>query len=225
MNSAEMNADGTPSTRKAVLLALKRGGAQSVAQIAKGLGVTTMAIRVHLAVLQADGLVDFTEQRSKVGRPARFWGLKPKADNRFPDFHAELAAGMLQAIRSTFGEEGLERLMEEMTRQQLQNYRAQMPGSDASLDERVAALARIRREEGYMADWERHHDGTVMLVENHCSIAKAARICPNLCSCELSLFRAVMGDDVSLERVEHILSGDRCCTYRITDRDSGDGRI
>ena len=69
-----------------------------------------------------------------------------------------------------------------------------------------------------MAEWGRQRDGTLRLVENHCSIAEAARICPNLCAGELSLFRAVLGDDVSVERVEHILSGDRCCAYRISER-------
>jgi predicted ArsR family transcriptional regulator len=93
-----------------------------------------------------------------------------------------------------------------------------MPGPDAPIDERVATLARLRREEGYMAEWGRRGDGTLELVENHCSIANAARFCPKLCGGELSLFRAVLGDDVSVERVKHILSGDRCCSYCITDR-------
>ena len=69
-----------------------------------------------------------------------------------------------------------------------------------------------------MAEWGRQRDGTLRLVENHCSIAQAARFCPKLCAGELSLFRAALGDDVSVERVEHILSGDRCCAYRISER-------
>ena len=93
-----------------------------------------------------------------------------------------------------------------------------MPGPNAALEERVAILARIRREEGYMAETRRHRDGTMELVQNHCSIAKAARLCPKLCGGELSLFRTVLGDDVSVERTEHILAGDRCCSYCITSQ-------
>jgi len=125
---------------------------------------------------------------------------------------------MLQAIRSAFGDDGLERLTEGRTRQQAQNYRARLPGQDAPLEERVATLTGIRREEGYMPKWKRRRDGTIDLVENHCSISKAARFCPKLCAGELSLFRRVLGHDVSVDRVEHILSGDRRCTYRIADR-------
>jgi len=210
---------GTPGTgRERVLFVLKTHGPQTAARMAKRLGITPMAVRQHLAVLEGEKLVDFTDERRKVGRPARLWRLTSDADDHFPDCHAELAVGMLQAIRSTFGEQGLERLTAERTRQQVASYRTRMPGSDAPLDERVALLARIRREEGYMAESRRRRDGTLELVENHCSIEKAARLCPKLCGGELSLFRNVLGDDVSVERLEHILSGDRCCSYRITER-------
>jgi len=186
--------------------------------MAKSLGVTTMAVRQHLAVLEGEKLVDFTEERHTVGRPARLWRLTSNAYDRFPDCHAELAVGMLQAVQSAFGEQGLDRLTEERTRQQAQTYRARMPDPNAPLEDRLASLARIRREEGYMAEWKRRRDGTFELVENHCSIEKAARLCPKLCGGELSLFRTLLGDDVSVERIEHILSGDRCCSYRITER-------
>ena len=75
-------------------------------------GGTTMAVRQHLAALQEQGLVDYVDERRKVGRPARVWHLTPKANDRFPDRHAELAVGILQAVQSAPGEEGLERLVE-----------------------------------------------------------------------------------------------------------------
>jgi predicted ArsR family transcriptional regulator len=213
-----MLSDTPGSARERILFLLKTKGPQTAAQMAEGLGVTTMAVRQHVAILEGEMLVDFTDERRKVGRPARLWRLMPKAYDRFPDCHAELAVGMLEAIRSAFGEEGLERLTEERTRQQAQNYGTRMPGPGAPIEERVATLARIRREEGYMAEWKRGRDGTIELIENHCSIANAARLCSKLCAGELSLFRTVLGDDVSVDRVEHILAGDRCCAYRITDR-------
>lgn len=216
MYAVVMSSDARGTGRERVLYVLKTKGPQTAAQIAKRLGVTTMAVRQHLAVLEGEKLVDFTDERRKVGRPARLWRLTPDAYDRFPDCHAELAVGMLQAIERAFGEEGIERLTVERTRQQAESYRARMPGPNASLEERVATLARIRREEGYMAESRRNRDGAIELVENHCSIAKAARLCPKLCGGELSLFRTVLGDDVSVERTEHILSGDRCCSYCIT---------
>lgn len=213
-----MLSDGPGSARERILFLLKTKGPQTAAQMAEGLGVTSMAVRQHVAILEGGMLVDFMDERRKVGRPARRWRLTPKAYDRFPDSHAELAVGMIEAIRSAFGEEGLERLTEERTRQQAQSYGTRMPGPGAPIEERVTTLARIRREEGYMAEWRRGRDGTIELVENHCSIANAARVCSKLCAGELSLFRTVLGDDVSVDRVEHLLAGDRCCAYRIADR-------
>ena len=78
--------------------------------------------------------------------------------------------------RGAFGAEGLDRLISERTRHQLKEYRARMRGRE-SLEERVVALAAIRREQGYMAEWSRASDGTMLLVENHCPICAAASAC------------------------------------------------
>ncbi len=216
MQATPISLDAPSTGRERVLLVLKTKGPQTADQIARRLGVTTMAVHQHLAVLSGEELVNFTHNRHKVGRPARLWRLTPNAYNLFPDHHAELAVGMIQAIQSAFGNEGLNRLTEERMRQQITAYRSRMPEPSASLEERVIALARIRREEGYMAESRAHRDGSFEIIENHCSIADAARLCQNLCGCELSLFRTILGKDVAIERSEHILSGDRCCIYRIT---------
>lgn len=217
MYPTEMIFDVSGSARERILFLLKMHGPQTAAQMAKKLKVTTMAIRQHLSILEGELLVDFTDVRHKVGRPARLWRLTSKVSNQFPDCHAELAVGMIEAIRSTFGEEGLERLTKERTRKQIQNYNARMPNSGMSIEERVDVLSQIRCEEGYMAEWERKQDGTIKFVENHCSIENAACLCSKICTEELSLFRTVLGDKVSVNRVEHILKGDRCCAYHITD--------
>lgn len=218
MHHMLMKPDTPALGRDGVLLLLKMKGPQTAARMAKRLDVTTMAVRQHLSVLQEEGVVDYVTERRKVGRPARVWRLTPKAHDRFQDCHGELAVGMLQAVQSAFGEEGLERLIGERARQQIESYCGRMPGPGTPLEQRVAALARIRREEGYMAEWHRTRDGTIDLVENHCSIYGAARFCQMLCSAELSLFRAVLGDDVSVDRFEHLIGGDRRCAYRISKR-------
>lgn len=217
VSSSKISSDSPGSGRQRVLYVLKTKGPQTSARIAKRLGVTTMAVRQHLAVLEGEKLVDFTDDRRKVGRPARLWRLTPAAQDSFADHHDELAVEVLQAIERTFGKGGVERVTGERTRQQVESYRSRMPGPKVPLEERVASLARIRREEGYMAESRRNHDGTIELVENHCSIAKAARLCSKLCDGELALFRVVLGDRVSVERTEHILTGDRRCSFCVTE--------
>jgi len=213
-----MSSRSPAAGKERVLYVLKTRGPQTAARIARRLAVTVMAIRQHLAVLAGEQLVEYTDDRRRVGRPARLWRLTPKAYDRFPDCHAEFAVSMLQAIKGVFGDKALERLTSQWSRQQMQSYRARMPRAKATLAKRVALLTRLRREDGYMAESHSKSDGTITLVENHCSIGQAARLCPMLCARELELFRAVLGEDVAVDRAKHILAGDRCCAYIIANR-------
>lgn len=188
--------------------------------LARRLGLTAAAVHQQLAGLRRRELVDFTSQRQRVGRPAHLWSLTAAAHGRFPDTHAALAVTTLEAVRGVFGEEGLRRLNREWTRTQVAGYRPRVPpAEDASLEERVAALARIRREECFMAEWGgAGDDGELEIVQNHCPIAAAARCCPHLCAGELVLFRSLLGGEVTVTRVEHLLSGDQRCVYRISEQ-------
>jgi predicted ArsR family transcriptional regulator len=208
----------TKSARDRVLFHLKTKGPQTAAELARRLDVTPMAVRQHLASLSAEGLVASADERRKVGRPARLWTLTPAAAGRFPDSHSELTVDLLKAVRTTFGEEGLERLVTERGRQQRSAYAARLPGGEASVEARVAALASLRHDEGYMAEWQRDGEGSWLLVEHHCPVCAAAVACQGLCRDELAMFRDLLGDAVSVTRSEHLLSGARRCAYRIEAR-------
>jgi predicted ArsR family transcriptional regulator len=203
------------SARDKVLFQLKTRGPQTAGQLASRLGVTAMAVRQHLYTLAGDGLVAFADERRKVGRPARVWSITPAASSRFPDTHGDLTVELLKAVRTTFGEDGLDRLIGERSRQQREAYRSRMPAARAPLEERVAALARIRCEEGYMAEWSKDESGALVLSENHCPICAAATVCQGFCRDELAMFRELLGESVKITRTDHILAGARRCAYRI----------
>jgi predicted ArsR family transcriptional regulator len=212
-------------TEDRILYLLKSKGPQSAAQLAKRLGVTAMAVRQHLYGFGEQGLVAFADQRRPVGRPVRVWRLTERAAARFPESHAELTLEMIAAVRTTFGEEGLDRLLAERTRQQLHVYRKRIrEAGDGSLESRVRALAAIRREQGYMAESVTRADGSVLLRENHCPICVAAKSCQGLCREELRLFRAVLGTRTHVERTDHIIAGASRCAYVITPTDAGTPR-
>jgi predicted ArsR family transcriptional regulator len=203
-----------PSSRERILHLLKTKGPQTAAALARRLGMTAVGARQHLEPLEADGLVAYDERPRGIGRPAREWRLTEKAGVAFPDSHGELAVAMLGSMREAFGQRGLDRLVALRTKEQIRAYRERI-ARGAPLHRKVAALAAIRRAEGYMAEWSRDGKG-FLLVENHCPICAAARMCQGLCAGELELFRAVLGARV--ERTEHILAGARRCVYRIAAR-------
>jgi predicted ArsR family transcriptional regulator len=122
---------------------------------------------------------------------------------------------LLRGVETVFGLEGLEKLLGDRTQRQIQAYTAKLAEFTDDWQARVAAIARLRSQEGYMAEVIEQPANVLLLVENHCPICAAARTCQKLCGSELEVFRTVLGATVTVERVEHILQGDRRCAYRI----------
>jgi predicted ArsR family transcriptional regulator len=216
-----MSRDPRARARDRVLVLLKQRGPLSAAALARRLGISRVAVRQHLAALASEALVSYREQRGAVGRPARLWQATPVSSPALPDAHAEAAVELLTAARSSFGEAGLDRILGRRTRAQLARYRERSPDPGTPLELRVAALAALRTEEGYMAEWRYDGDGDedrFLLLENHCAVCAAAHACPGLCREELSLFRRLLGRNVTVERTDHLLSGAPRCGYRIRAR-------
>jgi predicted ArsR family transcriptional regulator len=202
-------------TRAAIVRLLKTEGALDSAQLARRLGLTAMAVRQHLYVLQEEKFVVAEERPGPIGRPAKYWRLTPAADRFFPTAYAELSVALIDAMSSALGAQGVERVLASRSRQQHASYSERIT-AHAPLHKKLHQLARIRTEEGYMAEVKREGKEGFLFIENHCPICAAAAFCKGFCETELELFRSVLGPDISVERVEHILSGQRRCAYRIT---------
>ena len=200
-------------TRRAIVKLLKAEGALDSARLAKKLRLTPMAVRHHLYALHQEKLVDVEERPVPLGRPAKYWRLTPEANRLFPDAYAELSVALIGAMGDAFGPSGVQRVLESRCARQRAEYRGRISTS-APLEEKLRQLARVRTDEGYMAEVKPDGDG-FLFIENHCPICAAANACQGFCSTELDLFRAVLGNGVTVERTEHIVSGDRRCVYRV----------
>jgi predicted ArsR family transcriptional regulator len=205
------------STRRAIVRLLKTEGAMPSAALARRLRLTTMGVRQHLYALQREKLVTAEERAGAIGRPAKHWRLTDQASALFPDAYAELNVALIKAVGDTFGEQGLRRVIASRESRQRIDYASRIVAS-APLKERLKQLAVIRTDEGYMAAVQPDGRGAFLFIENHCPICAAATACQGFCTTELDLFRAVLGPDVSVERTEHIVSGDRRCVYRVAGR-------
>jgi predicted ArsR family transcriptional regulator len=214
--SAKTQAPGERKTRRSIAKLLKTEGPIDSAQLARKLGLTAMAVRQHLYALQAEGLVTAEERPVPIGRPAKFWSLTREADRLFPEAYAELSVALIDSVKDAFGAEGLERVLTSRCARQRADYGKRIRPGD-SLAKKLQELAKVRTEEGYMAEVRKEGDGSYLLVENHCPICAAANACQGFCSTELELFKSVLGPEVTVERAEHIISGDQRCVYRVKE--------
>jgi len=203
------------STRRRIVKLLKTEGPMDSAKLAARLGVTPMAVRQHLYALEREKLVDVEARPGPIGRPAKYWTLTTEANRLFPEAYAELSVSLINSVTDAFGPSGMTRLLDARLVKQRVNYGARVDRS-APLKKRLQQLANVRTDEGYMAEVNPAGRNAFLFVENHCPICAAATVCQGFCAIELDLFRSVLGPDVSVEREEHIIGGDRRCAYRIT---------
>lgn len=215
MSAKAHKKQATARTRRTIVHLLKQEGPLDAQTLAAHLHLSAMAVRQHLYALHEAQLVTYSEAPRPIGRPVKLWQLTPAADRFFPEGYAELTLSLLTSVTEAFGQAGLERLLDLRTQQQIEAYRRQMVGEDV-LPQRLAALATIRTNEGYMAAVQPQADGSFLFIEKHCPICAAAVACTGLCGKELEVFQAVLGADVVIVRTEHIVVGARRCVYKVT---------
>lgn len=201
--------------RIGVLEYVKREGPVTAETLAAILRVSGMAVRQHLEHLESDGLVEHETRGGGRGRPSKLWRPTEKAESYFANSHAALAVELISQIRKALGEESLDRLIALRTTEQERAYLSRIPRG-RSLRSRLERLARMRSQEGYMAEVRKEGVDAWLLLEHHCPICSAARSCSGICREELELFQRVLGKDVRVERVSHILAGAARCAYRVT---------
>lgn len=204
-----------PQSQQAILQRLKVRGPQSVKILANQLAITTMGVRQHIAELETRGLVAQTaETRQTRGRPVHYWQLTARGHQQFQDTHDECLAGLISAIALEHGESGLEQLVARQSQSLEQRYREALGTAGPELEVKLQRLAELRDADGFMAEIRLLPDGW-MLIENHCPIMKAAQSCGQYCASELDMFRSLLDNAASVDRVDHVLAGARRCAYKI----------
>lgn len=199
------------STRQTVLTLLKTNGQMNAGELARQLQITEMAVRRHLGTLERDGLIAPTIVRQAMGRPTHMFSLTEQAELLFPKNYHVLALDLLEEL-----EEDPEtavvigKLFEGRKRKLFDRYAHRMEGK--TLQEKVAELAVIQNDGGYMVQMENDAEGLV-LHEYNCPIAHVANRYQQACQCELALFEQLLGTEV--ERTECLAKGGGKCSYRI----------
>ena len=94
-------------------------------------------------------------------------------------------------------------------------YRKELENTDPKLNSQIIRLAELRNEEGYMAEVRLLPEGW-LLTQNHCPIYSAAKHCSHFCEAELACFQQALGAQADIERVDHVFTGSRRCTFKIT---------
>jgi len=202
------------STRRAVLVSLKRHGVLRAGELAGLLGITVAAVRQQLGRLEEDGLVSHRSDPAGRGRPAHLYELTPMAEALFPKRYGDLTTELLGYLGGPDSTQ-VAALFERRGRRRLDDARPRLAGR--TLDDQVGELTRILDEDGYLADLERLEDGGWRITEHNCAILTVATGYRQACSSELAFIRDALPAG-NVERVAHLLDGAHVCSYEVYPR-------
>jgi DeoR family suf operon transcriptional repressor len=203
-----------PVRRRELLMTLKRLGRARAEDLAGELEVTVSAVRQVLGALEGQGLVTHSESRVERGRPKHIFSLTDAGDSLFPRRYGDLTNEVLGYI-SERDPALLADLFERRRTRRVENARARL--AQGTFADRVAKLAAILDEDGYLADFTARDDGSYLITEHNCAILDVARRYGHACSSEISFLREAM-PDASIDRVLHIIDGAHVCAYAVTQR-------
>ena len=211
-------AEGFSEPKKKLLYYLKIMQQAGLEELASVMKVSRMAVHKHFALLQQRGLVESTEIRGRVGRPRLVYRLTSQSKSVFPKSYSAIATYALDFIEKNMGKEAVERVLYERQSELFDQYYKRLKGLD--FDKQVKELARIRDEEGYIAESKKSKgDGKHILLEYNCPIIHIAEKHWEACSTETELFEKLLG--AKIETTHRAAKGDSVCKFIIKERREG----
>ena len=207
-----------------MLYTVRQFGDASADDVAGRVGITVSGARQHLEALIAERLVAAAEvprPPGQRGRPALSYHVTELADALFPKAYGALTNELLGYLCDE-DEHTVERLFARRRETRIANALGRL-APKRSLKAKVEELAAILDDDGYLATAETIGRGRYRIVEHNCAIASVARRYGQACVSELEFIRAVL-PDASVERVSHMVQGDRHCAYEIRPTRSLAGR-
>jgi DeoR family suf operon transcriptional repressor len=203
-----------PDARHQILKHIKTQGEAGAESIAAALGITVSGARQHLTAIERDGLITHRDQRDGPGRPRHLYALTAAGDALFPRAYAELTNELLEYVDDE-DPQLLARIFARRARRRLEQARARTQGHPFA--EKVAIIARILDEDGYLADFAERDDGTFVISEHNCAVLSVAQRYSLACSSELEFLSQAL-PEAEVERIAHRIGGAHVCAYHVRPR-------
>ena len=185
---------------QARLLGLLRRSRHTITTIAETLGLTDNAVRMHIAALHRDGIVEQVGSlRDTGGKPARLYGLTREGEELFAKAYALVLGKLVEEIVRTQGRDGAVKLLRAVGAQA-----ATGAPKGTNPKQRMEAAAHVFRDLGSDAEIEKTADGW-RLQGYGCPLSAVTAGHPELCELGKALVEEVVGEPVTecCQRGEH----------------------
>jgi len=200
--------------KRKILYYLKVMNRAGLNDLSKAMKISRMAVHKHLSDLQNRGLVESIEIRKGVGRPTMQYSLSSTGKTAFPKSYGDIAIHALDYLEKKMGKDAVESVLRERQKELVEKYSIRM--KDMEFDDKVKELARIRDEEGYIAESKKDRKrNSHTLLEYNCPIIMIAEKHWEACSIETELFENIL--DAKVEVIHRAAKGDSICKFLIKE--------
>ncbi len=188
---------------------LQRHNRATIKDLERLLGVTTTAVRQHLASLLSEGYVYRQSVPAGVGRPHHTYVLTDKARELFACHCDDLALTLLQEVFAVEGRERaqmlLDRVGDRLARRYAGSVRAPL------LQQRVDEMAQALEQRGVLTDIVEHDGDTIVLTAYNCPFHELAQEHREICAMDERMLQQVLGTEVRLDSC--IMDGHARCAF------------
>jgi predicted ArsR family transcriptional regulator len=196
------------SSASIILQHLRRHGQATIKDLEGVLGVSSTAVREHLAHLQSQALVSPSTVRSGPGRPRLVYALTDKAQRLFPKHYDLLIHLLLQEIASAEGRHKVEHLLQRVSLRLANDYADHMSSADIHI--RLTELRTKLEAQGIPVEVQPSGDGIRIFS---CPYHNVAQSHSEVCDMEKQMLEQVLGQKVV--QGHSLLEGDHHCCFHI----------
>jgi predicted ArsR family transcriptional regulator len=205
------------SVREHILILLKKKGSLSIADLAKEMHLTSMAVRQHLFRLEYRGLVDHTTRKNTsgrstfVGRPVYLYHLTEEGEGGFPRAYEHFLLDTFEAIEHNLSSAQITKILKwrsERVTKQAKEYLS----SHESLHSKLHGVKEFFEHNGDLLeieDGDRHYRLKIF----HCGIHRIAAAYNEICSYEQQMLKSLLGENVTLEGT--LVQKSAFCTFSV----------
>ncbi len=197
------------SQRLQIVNKLKRTQGLAVSELADALNMSYMGVKQHCVDLHKDGYLDTWRRPKPIGRPEMLYRLTHRAHELFPHESNAITIELLESAKRLYGPSSAEKLLFTIFQNKAAHYASKLKGDSPAA--RAKWLARLRDNEGYMADFS--DEGALRIIEHHSPILDLLRAFPIVARLESEMFQRVLR--MSVTREESAVSGLYRCVFNI----------
>jgi len=212
---AEYTSKKKRTTREIILHGIKQAPQSTVEDLAEVADVSPVTVRHHLNALLAEGAIEATSIRRKVGRPYYVYSLSQRGQELFPKRYVQLTSRLLDELKDRLPQEAIGQIFEGVVETVLQEHRGEF--EHLPLEERLDYLTDLLSEEGFLATWERTAGG-YRLVEYSCPYLTIGSTHTEVCHFDRQLMNGILQLNVHQESC--MLHGANCCEFSIESKNT-----